>query len=233
MTLNTWKCDGDYSERMSRLESEMSSLSPDLLLLQEVFAAPELGEDTARRVADCLPAHELVLAPARKKSRRFMEKDAMSTSGLAVLVRGQVLNSTVVQLPDTQADRDRIAQIVDIEMAGLRFQIVNLHLTHIRVDAELRKIQLETIFNQLGPGPLVLGGDFNDLIDSPALSYLATVVDRVLLSREPTHGDHVIDYLAWRDLGFAEFEASVLFNGENSPLVSDHAAVAVRFKNGL
>lgn len=122
VTLNTWKCDGNYAGRMAELESQLPKLQPDLLLLQEVFAAPELGEDTASRVADCLPGHQLVQVPARKKIRRFAEQEAISTSGLAVLVRGQVLDARVLQLPDIPADRNRIAQIIDVEIDRPEYQ---------------------------------------------------------------------------------------------------------------
>lgn len=231
VTLNTWKCDGDYLERMSRLVSQLPSINPDVLLLQEVFAATEVGLDTAERVSDCLPQHQLVLAPARQKVRQFSGQEVMSTSGLALLVRGGVLNSRVLQLPHTPADGDRIAQIVKVEIAGVSFQVVNLHLTHIHLETELRKQQLEAIFSVLEPGPTILGGDFNDVIANPALRYLDSRVDRIAQSSAPTHRDWVIDYIAWRGFEYSGFEVSLLFDGVHSPRVSDHAGVGVRFEH--
>jgi hypothetical protein len=66
VTLNTWKGDGAYSARLRLMVEEVGQLDPDILLLQECFAAPELGHDTAAALAGAM-GFQSANWPGRKK----------------------------------------------------------------------------------------------------------------------------------------------------------------------
>ncbi len=176
VTLNTWKGEGAYEARLRAMAEGLAALQPDLVLLQEVFAAPDLGLHTGTALAGHLGlAH--VFAPARRKPRSFAGRPVDSWSGLSVLWRGGISRSEVVDLPADAADGERIAQVVTLDTADGRLLAVNAHLTHLAGADALRRQQLETILAhvepRMGDAAVVLGGDFNAGPGSPPLRWLA------------------------------------------------------------
>lgn len=95
VTLNTWKAEGDYPRRVA---------APDILLLQEVFIARSLGENTAESLARLLGMDAHVL-PLRRKARLFGGRPVDSHSGLAILSRLRVARLEA----DPAADRDTLS----------------------------------------------------------------------------------------------------------------------------
>jgi len=173
VTLNTWKGEGGYRQRLSGMVHGLESLAPDAVLLQEALVTEDRHADTAEHLAHRLGMQHLA-APARRKLRLFEGQLRMSTSGLALLLRTAPLASQVVTLPTVAADGERIAQIVAIEVAGHRLWLANLHLTHLANADALRHDQLMACLSVLrhcaGDEPAVIGGDLNGASDSAALA---------------------------------------------------------------
>lgn len=166
VTLNTWKCDGDYPRRLTRMSTGLAALAPDLVALQEVFIAPDLGGDTAAFLAQALGMHKAVL-PLRRKQRLVEGRSVESWSGLAVLSREPILAQRVITLPSDPRDGERAALAVDLAWEGLRIILVALHLTHLGDAAPLRRRQWERIVAATADVPTVLAaGDFNATADS-------------------------------------------------------------------
>lgn len=180
VTLNLWKNEGQFARRQTLIREGLEALAPDIVFLQECFAAPDLGIDVARSLAAhlnmaCHPA------PARAKLRRHDGAVVSSTSGLAVLLRGPATARTF-SLPSVAADGERIAQCVDVT-PDLR--LLNLHLTHLQgaeADA-MRRQQITTAldwaYEPNGPDVLV-AGDLNAFASDLALDSLfrASKADR-------------------------------------------------------
>jgi len=164
LTLNTWKCDGAYRQRLAAMVPGLSALQPDVVLLQEAFATDDGQADTARHLAQALGLIATV-APARHKARAFEGHHRPSTSGLALLTREPPPSHHVLQLPFDPADGERIAQLAQLVHQGQTFWVANLHLTHLSHAAALRAQQLATTLAALhrlaGTAPMVVGGDFN------------------------------------------------------------------------
>jgi endonuclease/exonuclease/phosphatase family metal-dependent hydrolase len=175
LTLNTWKCDGDYRRRLDLMAQGLARWSPDLVLLQEAFASDDGQADTAAQLAQAL-SMQATCAPARRKVRRFEGRPCQSSSGLAVLTREPVLAHHVLPLPSDAADGERIAQIVQVQRAGLPLWIANLHLTHLSKASGLRAAQLDHGMHALrqhaGSGLALIGGDFNTGPGSPEFDRL-------------------------------------------------------------
>ena len=154
ITLNTWKCDGRYRDRLRLMAAEAKRLSPDILLLQEAFSAPATATtpsaDTAAHLAETLSC-ALAIEPARDKIREFEGATVQSRSGLAILSRGEIRSSRAVTLPVPEKDDDRISQIAEIDIDGVRLLVVNTHLTHVRDQDSLRQQEIAATLAALPP----------------------------------------------------------------------------------
>ncbi len=169
MTLNTWKGDGAYSARLQLMAEEVRRLDPDILLLQECFAAPELGHDTTAALADATGFHSANW-PGRKKIRLCDGAEAVSTSGLAVLSRYPIRRWWALELPSDPRDGERAALFAEIDHPAGAILAVSLHLTHLRDAQALRRLQFEAILAELADVPpatlAIVGGDFNAAPDA-------------------------------------------------------------------
>lgn len=172
LTLNTWKDEGDYDRRLALTAEGLADLRPDIVCLQEVFAADEDGRNTARVLA-AASGLEARLAPARAKFRG----GRWSTSGLCVLSAFPVRAVERIALPFDPNDGERIAQRVDLLTPVGPLRVVNLHLTHLpgRAAAGMRRRQLEAVLGRAFEGwsdPVVFAGDFNAVPGAPELGSL-------------------------------------------------------------
>ena len=52
VTLNTWKGDGAYLDRIKLIQEQAADLEADIMLLQEAFKAESCGYDTAKYLAE-------------------------------------------------------------------------------------------------------------------------------------------------------------------------------------
>jgi endonuclease/exonuclease/phosphatase family metal-dependent hydrolase len=171
VTLNTWKNDGDYARRLPLMRDGLAAMAPDVVCLQECFVAE--GFDTAAWLAAALGL-DLHAAPARGKPRRHEGRDLFSTSGLAILARGQAASARRT-LTSHPADGERIAQILDLVVQERPLRILNLHLTHLRNASALRAMQLQEALDWACAdlvGGLVVAGDLNATAAEPALAPL-------------------------------------------------------------
>lgn len=233
VTLNTWKNEGDYRRRLPLMRDGLAAMSPDVVCLQECFVAA--GFDTAGWLAAQL-GFDLHAAPARTKPRWHDGRDLQSSSGLAMLVKGEAVSARR-ELVTHEADGERIAQRLDIVVDGRPLRILNLHLTHLRNAAELRAAQLVEAIGWAGAGlagGLVVAGDLNAAAVDPALSPLG------LGPRAPTlqgargglqpNGGMAIDHCVllrpgpWREVGL--LRGCDVADAEGW-FPSDHAAVGV------
>ncbi len=177
LTLNTWKNDGDYPARIIAMSAGLRELDPDVVLLQEVFhvSEPAAEADTARALAEALGL-TTVYAPARAKPRLWRDRSLPSESGLAVLVRGEILAHHTLQLPSTPAGGERIALLASAVVRGCTVTAACVHLSHLRGDDAGRRAQLDQALADpvwFSPADLrVLGGDFNATRESAVCSHL-------------------------------------------------------------
>ncbi|MES9843083.1 MAG: endonuclease/exonuclease/phosphatase family protein [Candidatus Sedimenticola sp. 6PFRAG5] len=175
VTLNTWKGDGEYHRRLGLMAEGLSRLSPELVLLQEVFASGDGVLNTGRFLAESL-GMVLNYHPARRKLRRVRGVSMESASGLAILSRDRPLQRGALSLPADPMDGDRWAQWVRLVIGGSSVVVVNTHLTHLGGRDDLRRRQLEQIVSFAAgcreDDGVLLGGDFNCTPGSPPLRWL-------------------------------------------------------------
>ncbi len=198
LTLNTWTNEGDYSARLRAMGAGLGALRPDVVLLQEAFRAEATETDTAQVLGGEL-GMAVAYAPARAKVRSWLGRDVASESGLAVLVRGDVIGSERLPLPSDAAGGERIAFIVQARLAsGIEVIAGCVHLSHLRGDEARRREQLEVVLAAEAweaPAALrLLGGDFNAAINGEEMAWLAahprwrvTEVGATLRLDQPTH----------------------------------------------
>ena len=121
VTLNTWKNEGDYARRLGLMARGLQALGPDVVCLQECFAAQ--GFDTACALGKALGLF-VAAQPARSKIRPHAGRPTLSTSGLAILSRSS----------------PAAAQRLDLVTPAGDLRLLNLHLTHLRGPATDRPL---------------------------------------------------------------------------------------------
>jgi len=179
LTINTWKCEGDYFPRIKYLAEELLKLNPDIVLCQECFYCDSKDVSTLSYLADELEMFQSYI-PARKKERLFLNEYAISESGLGILSKFEIEKSDFCLLPIVPGDDERMLQKLTIKLSNnQKLQIINVHLTHINTIENHRLNQIEFIIDQIqNTGDLfIMGGDFNALPDSEEISRLISKAD--------------------------------------------------------
>jgi endonuclease/exonuclease/phosphatase family metal-dependent hydrolase len=171
VTINTWKCDGDYYKRRAVLLKELAAAGAQVILCQECFRSVDGRTDTLGYLSAGLGMSAWFL-PGRRKERLLGAERIDSFSGLGVLTSLPVLDQATIDLPAAEADGDRKAQLLTLEpLPGHRMGIANIHLTHL-MDDRLRQEQLDALLDAVRKSNAdirLIGGDWNAEADSPVL----------------------------------------------------------------
>ena len=174
ITINTWKCEGDYFPRIKYLAEELLKLNPDVVLCQECFYCGSKDVSTLSYLAEQLEMHQSYVS-ARKKERLFLKEYVNSESGLGVLSKFEIEKSDFCLLPNVPGDEERMLQKLTIKLPNSqKLQIINVHLTHIDTKENYRQNQIDFIIGQIQNKAdlLIIGGDLNALPDSEEISRL-------------------------------------------------------------
>lgn len=250
VTLNTWKCDGDYQARLAGIREGLGELRPDIVFLQEAFVCPSSQDDTAQHLGQSLGLQVLQL-PSRQKHRVHRGQSRPSWSNLAILSTGDVLEQPSIELAHCDGDTDRWIQMAEVCVSGVTIRLCNTHFTHVAGlgGDTARLAQAEQLIKASDPanttaGLTVLGGDLNTYPEQAGLKKLLDLSDRVhpkiddvvgtLQTRADTDTSptEILDYLFVRR---CETTSPVRFlrqwtaldtpMGPTQVLPSDHAAV--------
>ena len=145
ITINTWKCDGNYAERMRILAEQLKNLSPGIIACQECFYSEEANADTLKFLSEQLKMDYRFL-PGRLKKRQFDGRWVESFSGLGVLSAYPIINVKQFLLPDAPGDDDRKVQQAEISLpGGDKMLLTNTHLTHLSPTGGVRATQAEAL----------------------------------------------------------------------------------------
>ena len=145
VTINTWKCDGDYRTRMQILAEQLKASNPAIIACQECFYSDETERaDTLKFLAEKLNMN-YAFVPARFKKRYFEGHWINSFSGLGILSLYPLSPVNRVNLPSVPGDDDRKVQQAETTLpGGARILITNTHLTHIN-NVPARTAQAEAL----------------------------------------------------------------------------------------
>lgn len=174
LTLNTWKCDGKYLQRLDWMGHLLETYQPDILMLQEVFRSTDGRFATDLFLAEKL-GYRTHWTPARQKFRQIAGQMLDSYSGLAILSKHSCHFTETLNLPSNEADGGRAAQLAIFEIAGQQLLFANLHLSHLPKSDALKINQLRAVLDRLPVIPFELGfmaGDFNSTPRSETVKYL-------------------------------------------------------------
>ena len=140
LTLNTWKCDGNYDKRLTLLSAQLKALKPTIIACQECFVSEEAGADTLQFLAGELNMQPCFL-PGRFRKRIFRGNWVNSFSGLGILSVFPLIPVGGYLLPEVPGDDERKVQVAEVGIPGKhKLLIANTHLTHLR-NIELRQEQ--------------------------------------------------------------------------------------------
>ncbi len=170
LSINTWKCDGDYTRRLPVLAAQLKESGADIILCQECFKTMNGDVDTLGYLSQQLDLPGYYV-PARRKTRNEVD----SYSGLGVLTRLKVKAEAALPLPSNAEDGGRMAQLITLEVRpGTTIMVANIHLTHLRAE-DLRLAQLRAVVEAVHASPAnirLIGGDFNAQPGTQAMEWL-------------------------------------------------------------
>lgn len=165
ITINTWKCDGNYTERIGILAEQLKNLAPGIVACQECFYSKQANADTLKFLSDRLEMDGRFL-PGRLKKRHFDGRWVESFSGLGILSAYPIINVKQFLLPQASGDDDRQVQQSGICLPnGKKLLITNTHLTHLSLASGARATQARALAgfvkaNHIYPYTIICG-DFN------------------------------------------------------------------------
>ncbi|MEA3467446.1 MAG: hypothetical protein U9R57_04390 [Thermodesulfobacteriota bacterium] len=184
-TINTWKCERDYEQRLDLLTDRLKEENFDILCCQESFRTVDGEHDTARTLATGL-GMSYSFSAARRKKRLFSGEKVESFSGLSILTGPQtcMIYSGSFPLPDTCKAKGSAAQFAIIRKNGDAVLIVNLFLSHLK-KKNMRIKQLQTILShpvmEKQYGAILVCGDINVNPKNEELSFLKKLPEFKLL----------------------------------------------------
>ena len=165
VTINTWKCDGNYHLRLPLMIKALQLLQPHIIACQECFLSEEANADTLKFLAAGLNMHHTFVS-GRLKKRLFNGQWVDSQSGLGILSVYPFAVLKEFLLPGSAGDDDRKAQQAGILLPwGETLLITNTHLTHLGDSDGTRKIQAEALARLVTAANAyryhIICGDFN------------------------------------------------------------------------
>lgn len=191
ITFDTSSCRDDYRARLGVMTKELQTLTPDILLLQNVFATADNRYNTAAHLARQLRM-QCAFLPMRPKLRYLDGRSIQSHSGLAILSRHAIVNGGHIELPCDPRDGQRIAQFADIELQGTRVLVANIQLGHRAGTDAARRHQIEKLAECLADAHdfnhILAGGDFNAGRTEPALDPIRALRGFAIAEAAPERG---------------------------------------------
>lgn len=236
VTLNTWKCDGEYPKRIDLILKDIQEREFDFFLGQEIFDSEDLS--TWKMVTEGLNLPS-VYEKSRLKNREVNGRVVPSHSGLCCWSRYTPVSTHKVELPDTPLDGERISQIITYQIGDFLLAVVNTHLTHLKDSSSLRIEQISKTLEELQrirePDGIIFCGDFNAGKESEEIQFLIDECD--FTDAYPqcftthTNGiclDHILYYPADR---FSVNSTSVILDYPiNGTIPSDHFGLHVELE---
>ncbi|MGW2523313.1 endonuclease/exonuclease/phosphatase family protein [Streptomyces sp. NPDC001617] len=178
VTWNLWWRFGPWRERQKAILAVLRELRPDVVGLQEVWAAD--GENLAEWLAGELGLHwTWAASPASERWQRRIGEPGVEV-GNAVLSRWPVVRREVLRLP-TPADLDdgRLALYARLDTPGHQVPFFTVHLTSPLDASAVRRQQVTALAEFVAAHrsgtdfPPVVTGDFNAAPDSDEIRLLS------------------------------------------------------------
>lgn len=164
VTLNSWKGDGAYSQRLAAMANQLELLQPDVLCVQEALRSTEGRLDTAGYLARSLNL-QMIYAPSRQKIRNVDGHRIDCHSGLAVLTAFSICGFSSTVLPLEDAEDERISLTLEMDTPIGSLVVTNVHLSHLEESEDLRRNQLVAAIEHGQPlnysATWLCCGDFN------------------------------------------------------------------------
>jgi endonuclease/exonuclease/phosphatase family metal-dependent hydrolase len=171
LSLNTWKCEAEYFNRIKVLNEQLKELQPDIITFQEAFETLDGCISTTCDVASQLQLYS-VSSKSRLKKRICAGANVSSYSNVSILSSYPFEYSRIIPLSSNQQDGGRDAVLGIVVIKNKRIAIVSLHLSHLP-DLHLKIKQLNQVINELNNiencDIKFVCGDFNLTIDNPEL----------------------------------------------------------------
>lgn len=231
-----------FEKRRDALVNELKALSPDVVFLQETTVIPHRNYDQSLDIGTGIGLNSLAFT----SYGNLHEYESPRLGGLAILSRWPFKQVQNRKLPPGMIDQygARAALIGVIQVEGQDVLLGTTHLCFRAEESDVRLKQTEEFLKfihlyQMCPFTVV-GGDFNAIIDEPAIQRVSDSYQDAFLSLHPddegitwsrenklvrsVRSDRRIDYIfCSKNLGVEK--AEVILNEEKPIFPSDHFGV--------
>ena len=136
-TFNIWKNDGDFPNRIYKLNDELKEKNFDIICLQEDYESKEFS--SSKYLNKSLDFN-YISTRTRKKKRN----NKLSSSNLTILSKHKIQLIDEIFFEKGEKE-ERACQIIEVEVKSKKILLVNTHLSHI--SSKQRVIQIKAILN--------------------------------------------------------------------------------------
>lgn len=175
LTLNLWDVGESLDRRDALLVSGLKRLQPDIVCLQEVSRLPTTQRAHSELFATpCGLTHHLFSGVGESEARAANLPRNME--GLSILSRFPALRQESVALPYFAGDIPRQIFLVELSIGRSRIAVATTHLAFPPAFLREREMQVRRALDaidqftvQAGMDAIILTGDFNEELGSPAV----------------------------------------------------------------
>ncbi|MGA1932223.1 endonuclease/exonuclease/phosphatase family protein [Arcobacter sp. YIC-464] len=134
-TFNIWKNDGDFPNRIFKLNDELKENKLDIICLQEDYESKEFSSSKYLN-------KNLDFNYISTKTRKKIRDNKLSSSNLTILSKYKIKLVDEIFF-DKETEDERACQIIEVELKDKKLLLVNTHLSHI--SSEQRENQIKKI----------------------------------------------------------------------------------------
>lgn len=175
LTLNLWDVGESLDRRDALLASGLARLQPDIVCLQEVSRLPATQRAHSELfAASCGLTHHLFSGLGESEARAANLPRNME--GLSILSRFAALRQASSPLPYFAGDIPRQIFLAELSIGGSRIAVATTHLAFSPAFLKEREMQVRKALDavdqftaQAGMDAIILTGDFNEELGSPAV----------------------------------------------------------------
>ncbi|MFK2821620.1 endonuclease/exonuclease/phosphatase family protein [Arcobacter sp. YIC-80] len=132
-TFNIWKNDGEFPNRIFKLNNELKSNNFDIICLQEDYESEEFS--SSKYLNKSLEFNYI-----STKTRRKVRNNQLSSSNLTILSKYKIKLIDEIFFNKNEKE-ERACQIIEVNIKDKKILLVNIHLSHISEQERISQIK--------------------------------------------------------------------------------------------
>ena len=132
-TFNIWKNDGEFPNRIFKLNNELKSNNFDIICLQEDYESEEFS--SSKYLNKSLEFNYI-----STKTRRKVRNNQLSSSNLTILSKYEIKLIDEIFFNKNEKE-ERACQIIEVNIKDKKILLINTHLSHISEQERISQIK--------------------------------------------------------------------------------------------